>query len=117
MQRTARRARRDTTVHGVDVAAGDLVVTVLAGANRDPRVFAEPHVFDVTRSNARNHLAFSGGAHFCLGAALARMEGEVALRALFERFGAIAPAGTPQRRSTRILRGLSTLPVVLGSPQ
>lgn len=114
VQRTARRARRDTRVHGVDVAAGDLVVTVLAAANRDPRVFADPDVVDVNRTNARDHLAFSGGVHFCLGAALARMEGEVALRALFERFADLAPAGAPHRRPTRILRGYDAMPVTLG---
>ena len=115
VQRTARRARRDTTVRGTDVAAGSLVVTLLAAANRDPRVFAEPHRFDVARANAREHLAFSGGVHFCLGAALARMEGEVALRALFDRFPDIAPDGAPHRRPTRILRGYDAMPVALGT--
>jgi len=113
VQRTARRARRDTTVHGVPVAAGELVVLVLAAANRDPRVFDSPQEFDVTRANARDHVAFSSGIHFCLGAALARMEGEVALQALFERFPDLAPAGPPRRRSTFILRGYASMPVRL----
>jgi hypothetical protein len=52
--------------------------------------------------------------HYCLGAALARMEGEVALRALLERFPGLAPAGTPHRRGTRVLRGYETMPVALG---
>ena len=116
VQRTGRRARRDTTVSGVPVAEGELVLLVLAAANRDPRVFADPHTFDVTRANARDHVAFSSGIHFCLGAALARMEGEVALRALFDRFPDIAPAGTGHRRSTVILRGYESLPVTLGRP-
>jgi cytochrome P450 len=113
VQRTARRARRDTAVHGVPVAAGELVALVLSAANRDPRVFRDPHTFDVTRANARDHVAFSSGIHYCLGAALARMEGEVALRALFERFPDLAPAGRPERRSTLILRGYAAMPVVL----
>jgi cytochrome P450 len=116
VQRTGRRALRDTTVHGVRVREGALVILVLAAANRDPRVFAEPHTFDVTRPNAREHVAFSSGIHFCLGAALARMEGEVALRALFERYPDLAPAGPARRRRTVILRGYESMPVRLGPP-
>jgi len=115
VQRTARRAKRDTTVRGVDVAAGELVVTVLAAANRDPLVFTDPHTFDVARVNAKDHVAFSSGIHYCLGAALARMEGEVALRSLFERFTDLAPAGEAHRRETRILRGYDAMPVTLGT--
>jgi cytochrome P450 len=114
VQRTGRRAKQDTTVHGVPVAEGELVLLVLAAANRDPRVFDDPHAFDVTRANARDHVAFSSGIHFCLGAALARMEGEVALQALFERFPDLAPAGEAHRRRTIILRGFETMPVTLG---
>ncbi len=88
---------------------------LLAAANRDPRVFSDPHVFDVRRPDARDHVAFASGIHFCLGAALARMEGEVALQALFERFPDLGPAGPGRRRGTVILRGHETLPVVLGS--
>ena len=113
VERTARRAKVDTEVAGKPLAAGDLVVTVLAAANRDPRVFTDPGSFDVGRANAKDHLAFSSGAHFCLGAQLARMEGEVALRALFERHPRLAPAGPSRRRPTRILRGYAELPVRL----
>ena len=111
---TGRFAARRTTVAGIDLPAGSLVTTLLAGANRDPEVFADPHTFDVARENARDHVAFSAGRHYCLGAALARMEGEVGLRALHERFPdlAVAPGGV--RRPTRILRGWETLPVRLG---
>jgi cytochrome P450 len=114
VQRTGRRALRDTTVHGVTVPRGEMVILLLAAANRDPRVFADPQRFDVTRANARDHLAFSSGIHFCLGAALARMEGEIALRALFERFPDLAPAGEARRRPTVILRGFESMPVRLG---
>jgi cytochrome P450 len=113
VQRTGRRAIRDTVVHGVPVAEGELVLMVLAAANRDPRVFDDPARFDVRRANARDHVAFSSGIHFCLGAALARMEGEVALQALFERFPDLAAAGSGHRRSTVILRGWESLPVAL----
>ena len=115
VQRTARRAKRDTTVHGVRIAENDLVVTLLAAANRDPKVFADPHTFDITRDNAKDHVSFSSDIHYCLGAALARMEGEVALRALFERFPDLAPAGAPHRRGTRVLRGYDAMPVDLGA--
>jgi cytochrome P450 len=90
------------------------VVVYLAAANRDPAVFADPHRFDVERSNAGRHLAFSTGRHFCLGAALARAEGEVGLRTFFDRFPDVQIAGSGSRRSTRVLRGWSTLPVQLG---
>ncbi|WP_200829305.1 cytochrome P450 [Dermacoccus sp. SAI-028] len=111
---TARTATCDTRVADVDVAAGTLVVTVLAAANRDPKIFDDPDAFDVHRENAREHLAFSAGRHFCLGAALSRMESEVALRAFFDRFDVeLLPGAT--RRPTRILRGYATLPARLAA--
>ena len=87
----------------------------LAAANRDPAVFPDPHRFDVHRPNAGKHLAFSGGRHFCLGAALARAEGEIGLRQFFSRFPQAELASTGTRRSTRVLRGWAELPVALGS--
>jgi cytochrome P450 len=113
VQRTGRIALRDTEVAGERVQAGRLVVVLLGGANRDPAVFTDPDRFDVTRENAGDHLAFSSGAHFCLGAALARMEGEVGLRALFDRFPDLALTAPPRRRPTRVLRGYSAMPVRL----
>lgn len=114
MQLSARIARVDTEVAGRPIAAGELVVLYLAGANRDPEVFDDPHRFDVTRENAGKHLSFSGGRHFCLGAALARAEGEVGLRAFFERYPDARLAGDGSRRDTRVLRGWATLPIALG---
>ena len=95
------------------------MVTVLAGANRDPHVFADPGTFDVARANAKEHLAFSSGPHFCLGAQLARMEGEVALRALFERHPHLAPAGaraSPSDAHPARLRGAARAPRAGGRP-
>jgi cytochrome P450 len=115
VQRTARLALRDTEVAGERVAAGQLVVLTLAGANRDPAVFADPQRFDVTRRDADRHVAFSQGIHYCLGAGLARMEGEIGLRALFERFPDLALAAPPHRRPTRLLRGFDAMPVTLGA--
>lgn len=110
---TGRMCVSDTEVAGQRVARGTFLSTVLLAANRDPDVFADPHTFDVTRPNARDHIAFSAGRHHCLGAALARMEGEVGLRAVFERYPHLRLAGGGTRRPTRILRGWASLPVRL----
>lgn len=115
VQLTARVARTDTVVAGTPVQRGEMVVIYLAAANRDPAVFADPHTFDVRRAGAGKHLAFSGGRHFCLGAALARMEGEIGLRQFFTRFPDAQLAGEGSRRDTRVLRGWARLPVSLGS--
>ena len=115
VQLTARVARNDTVVAGTAVRRGEMVVVYLAAANRDPAVFDDPHTFDVRRAGAGRHLAFSGGRHFCLGAALARMEGEIGLREFFSRFPDAQLAGAGSRRDTRVLRGWSRLPVSLGS--
>ncbi len=113
VQLTSRRALRTTRVAGCEVRAGARVVLLLGAANRDPDVFDDPARFDVRRANAREHVAFSGGRHFCLGAALARLEGQVGLRALFERFPDLRPAPGAQRTTTRVLRGWRRLPVRL----
>jgi cytochrome P450 len=113
VQATVRVAHEETALAGRTVPPGTFVSIMLGGANRDPDVFADPHRFDVTRGNARDHLAFSAGIHFCLGASLARLEGAVALRMLFERFPDLAVDGVPVRRRMRVLRGYEHLPVRL----
>lgn len=114
VQMSGRLALADAEVAGQRIAADELVIFFLAGANRDPAVFPDPHRFDVTRENAGKHLSFSGGRHFCLGAALARAEGEVGLRTFFERYPDASLAGAGSRRDTRVLRGWSSLPIRLG---
>ena len=114
VQLTARLALNDSEVAGTPVKQGELVIVYVAAANRDPAVFPDPNRFDIERENAGKHLAFSGGRHFCLGAALARAEGEVGLRAFFDRFPDVRSAGAGSRRDTRVLHGWSTLPVALG---
>ncbi|KQY51008.1 cytochrome [Nocardioides sp. Root140] len=115
VQLTLRQAYRDTVVAGVPVPDRTVVLTMIGGANRDPAVFVEPHRFDVRRSNAAEHLAFSSGVHYCLGAGLARLEATVALRALYDRFPDLIVNGTPTRRPTRVLRGFDRLPVGPGA--
>jgi cytochrome P450 len=114
VQMSARMATKDTDIAGTVVRRGEGIILYLAGANRDPNVFDDPHRFDIERENAGKHLSFSGGRHFCLGAALARAEGEVGLRTFFERFPDARLAGGGSRRDTRVLRGWSSLPISLG---
>ncbi|QNK79357.1 cytochrome P450 [Nakamurella sp. PAMC28650] len=112
---TGRTAERDTELAGVPIPRGAVVTAALAGANRDPEVFTDPARFDVARHNAKEHVSFSAGRHFCLGAALVRMEGEVGLRSLFARYPHLKPQAGARRRDTRILRGYERFPVELGS--
>jgi cytochrome P450 len=115
VQMTARTARCDVDIAGRQVAAGDMVALLLGGANRDPRVFTNPERFDIARPNARDHLAFASGVHACLGAALARIEGVTALRALFEAFPDLRLTAPPGRRGLVNLRGFTRLPAQLES--
>ena len=110
---TGRTVVRDTELAGMSVSRGAVVTTLLAGANRDPEVFTDPDRFDVARANAGDHVSFSSGRHYCLGAALARMEGEVGLRAVFDRYPDLALEPGAHRRATRILRGWAQLPTRL----
>jgi cytochrome P450 len=80
-----RYATAGTRLAGTAIRAGDQVTVSIAGANRDPAVFADPDVFDLRRANAGRHLAFAHGPHFCLGAHLARLEAQVAVGTLLAR--------------------------------
>jgi cytochrome P450 len=113
VQITGRNVRSDTEVAGHLFRAGGRVTLLLGAANRDPEVFADPARFDVTRANARDHLAFSGGVHYCLGAGLARLEGVLGLQVLSERFPGLRVDGRPVRRDLQTLRGFEVLPVRL----
>ena len=102
----------DTTVGGVPVSPGAGVTTLLGAGNRDPRRFTAPARFDPMRPDG-GPLSFGGGAHFCIGAALARLEGAVAFPRLLNRFPKIAAAGEPTRMDRLLLRGFDTLPVTV----
>jgi cytochrome P450 PksS len=115
---TERFARQDITLAGVTIPRGGMVFAVIASANRDERQFPDPNRLDVAREPNR-HLSFGLGAHFCLGAALARLEGQIAVGTLLRRAPglrlAVAPA-TLRWRPGLVLRGLKALPVTFDRP-
>jgi cytochrome P450 len=94
-----------------DLPVNAAVIALLGAANRDPEVFCDPHTFDITREGSVEHLAFGGGAHYCLGAPLTRLEGDVAFRALVDRLPKLRLTGTPVRRGSAQIRGFTTIPV------
>ncbi len=103
-------------VGGVTIPENEIVFIALMSANRDPARFAEPNRLDVTRSGAHAHLSFGHGVHHCLGAPLARLEGEIVFRKLLERFPTWELAVDPESlewRYTAQFRGLEKLPVRL----
>ncbi|MFD6099083.1 cytochrome P450 [Nocardiopsis flavescens] len=114
VQMTSRWVNGDTTVMGHGLQRGGYLLCSIASAGRDPDRFTDPDRFDITRADASDHLAFSGGVHYCLGAPLARLEGRIALRALAERAPGLRPAGAPTHRPTTTLRGLASFPVTTG---
>lgn len=107
-----RCAAADTEIAGVPVGQGQLVLVLTAAANRDPRRFADPDRFDPDRAD-NHHLAFSIGAHYCLGAILGRTEGQIAFPRLLARFPDLELAEEPPERRTLMLRGYDRLPVRL----
>ncbi|MEV0256055.1 cytochrome P450 [Streptomyces sp. NPDC050732] len=113
IQATVRRALRRTTLAGVDVPSGTPVVVFIGAAHRDPEQFDEPNRFRLGRTGAKN-MGFGGGIHYCVGSALARLEGEIVFRELFRRFPRLALAGEPVRRPVLNPRGYSSLPVTIG---
>jgi cytochrome P450 len=111
VQRTARFTTVDVEIGGRAIDKGAMVVTVIGAANRDPAQFPEPDRLDLGRVDNR-HVAFGFGIHFCLGAPLARLEGQVALGTLARRLPALALAtDAVEWRESQVLRGLKALPV------
>jgi cytochrome P450 len=115
---TFRYAAVDTEIGGVTIPAGDQVLISIASANRDPARFADPDALDIGREDKR-HVAFGHGIHFCLGAPLGRMEGQIAFTTLLTRFPDIRLAVDPAQLrwghgDGLVLRGLNELPVRLG---
>jgi cytochrome P450 len=108
---TYRTALSDTSIGGKPVAAGQRVLCVVAAGNHDPAMFHAPGRFDIGRGGGK-HLSFGGGIHFCVGAELARLEGEIALETTARRLpGMVIETDLPQWREGLLFRGLSRLDV------
>jgi cytochrome P450 PksS len=110
-----RVTREEITLGTVTIPPGVFVAAVLGSANHDESRFPEPETLDLARAPNR-HVAFGAGAHFCLGASLARMEAQIALATLFRRFPGLRLAGPPDSvrwRRALPLRGLDALPVAV----
>jgi cytochrome P450 len=110
VQATGRRATTDMEIGGVHVRAGEFLTPVIGSANRDPSCFNDPNTLDISRQENR-HLAFALGPHFCLGAPLARLEGQLAIGSLVGAFRTMELAGAVVRRRHFYLRGLESLPL------
>ncbi|SRR6266545_2161453 len=111
VQRTARITSTDVELDGRKIAKGSMVIAAIGAANRDPAHFPDPDRLDITRRDNR-HIAFGFGIHFCLGAPLARLEGQIAIGTLLRRMPWLKLAtSAPEWRESSTLRGLKTLPV------
>jgi cytochrome P450 len=112
VQITTRFAMEEAPLGPHTAKQGDLVMLILGAANRDGSHFADPTRLDLGRENAHTHLSFGGGIHYCLGAALARLEGEIAIGTLLRRLPGLALASSELTyRPHFVLRGPSALPV------
>ena len=110
---TERYAREDVTIGGVTIPRGEMVLAVLGSANRDERQFDRPDDLDIAREPNR-HVAFGQGVHYCLGAPLARLEGQIAINTLLRRMPDLrlaVPRQALRRRPGMGLHGLEALPV------
>ncbi len=113
VQATDRVATEDVEIDGQIVRRGQFCVLLLGSANRDPEAFTDPDRLDVGRADNR-HVSFGAGIHFCLGAGLARLEAQVALRALLERYPSVTgDLRAPLWRKSMTLRGVTSLPIAL----
>jgi P450-derived glycosyltransferase activator len=111
VQRTARGALEPVDLDGHAVAQGQIVVTLIGAANRDPAAFPDPNTFNIHRTQTADHLAFSSGIHYCVGQPLARLEATIALRRLAERMPGLRRTGPLRRRTSSVVRGPIHLPV------
>lgn len=108
-----RAAPEDTELAGVPIPKDGVVLLLLAAANRDPARFTDPDTFEPGRERLTS-LAFGAGPHYCVGAAVSRAEGRIALPRLFERFPRLALAGDPIGTGSLFLRGMNSVPITLG---
>jgi cytochrome P450 len=106
-----RTATVDTEIDGHPVRKGDKIYLSYAAANRDPSVFDAPHIFDITRANARKHLAFGTGPHVCIGARLARMELHALLKQILTRIPDFRISGEPEWLRSIWFNAITRLPI------
>ncbi|AZK47583.1 cytochrome P450 family protein [Paenibacillus lentus] len=112
---TSRWVKEDLEFKGISMSRGDLVIVSLSSANRDPEQFSDPDLFDITREKSP-HLAFGKGIHLCLGAPLARLEGEIAINSLLKRYPDVRLKGDTSELEWRpgmIVRGVKEIPLYL----
>jgi len=107
-----RTTTREVEIGGSGIGEGEKVLMFLGAANRDPRRWAEPDRYDITRKTS-GHVGFGSGIHMCVGQLVARLEGEALLAAFARKVASIAITGAVKRRYNNTLRGLESLPVEL----
>jgi len=115
VQMTRRIPDHDIEVSGTTIPGGSVILLCAVSANRDPRQFGPTaDEFDITRVDAKDQVSFGGGPHFCLGAALARLEGQIAIPRIVRRFPNLAPvAAEPTFEPRVVLRGVARLEVTV----
>jgi len=111
VQQTVRIPMQEVRFGDVTVAPGSTVMTVLGAASHDPAMFDDPETVHLDRPNANRHLGFAAGAHYCLGASLAKLEANVAITSLIRRFPGLSLAGEPGWRDRLTIRGVAHLPL------
>lgn len=111
IQFTSRVAHEGRAIGGRQLSKGDEVLVCIGAANRDPEHYRQPDVFDITRTDGSDHLAFSGGVHYCVGAPLARLEAGVALQRMAQRWPDLRITGRTPIRSSNVIRGARRIPV------
>jgi cytochrome P450 len=113
IQMTPRHIAEDVDLHGNHIPGGRRALIVEGAANRDPRTFPDPTRIDLERENANKNLAFAGGPHYCLGAALARLQGRIVFDAMLDRMPQVRRAGAPERRQLLTARGFNSVPIAV----
>lgn len=113
IQMTPRHVAEDLDFFGHRIPAGQRVLIIEGAANRDPRMFPDPTRLDLERDNASRNLAFAAGPHYCLGAALARVQARIMFEAMLERMPEVSRSGEPERRELLTARGFNVLPIAV----
>jgi cytochrome P450 len=113
IQMTPRHVAEDVDLLGHRIQGGRRALIIEGAANRDPRTFPNPTRLDLDRDNASKNLAFAGGPHYCLGAALARLQGRIIFDAMLDRMPQLSRAGAPERRQLLTARGFNAVPIAV----